>query len=218
MSGIFITFEGPDGAGKTTALQEVARRLAAWTDQKIITTREPGGSPIAEKIREIILDTAHTEMDERTEALLYAASRRQHLVEKVIPVLNEGGLVLCDRFVDSSIAYQGFARGIGEKGIFQINDFAIEGIQPDLTLYLDITAEEGLARIAASDGNRENNRLDQETLSFHKKVREGYLHLVEEYPERIVLIDASATPEEVAEQCLAVITNRFAQTFVAKDQ
>lgn len=215
MDGIFITFEGPDGAGKTTALQEVSRRLAATANKKIVTTREPGGSPIAEKIRDIILDTAHTEMDERTEALLYAASRRQHLVEKVIPVLAEGGCVLCDRFVDSSVAYQGFARGIGTAGIFQINDFAIEGVQPHLTLYLDIPAEEGLRRIAASGGSRENNRLDQEALVFHQKVREGYLHLVEEHPERIVVIDSQQSREAVVEQCLAVIRERFAAMFEA---
>ena len=133
MDGIFITLEGPDGSGKTTALKAIFEELKTLTDKQIVSTREPGGSPIAEKIREIILDTAHTEMDARTEALLYAASRRQHLVERVLPVLEAGDIVLCDRFVDSSSAYQGYARGIGETGIFKINDLATDGGQPDLT-------------------------------------------------------------------------------------
>ena len=206
MNGIFITLEGPDGSGKTTALQAIIRALPAYTDKKIVTTREPGGSPIAEKIRTIILDPDHTEMDPRTEALLYAASRRQHLVEKVIPVLEQGDLVLCDRFVDSSIAYQGHARGIGEAGIFQINDFATGGIQPDLTLYIDISPEEGLRRIQKNQDSRENNRLDRETLVFHEKVREGYLQLLDQHPDRIVKIDGSQTSEEVAKSCIDHIT------------
>ncbi|UJF15878.1 dTMP kinase [Jeotgalibaca sp. MA1X17-3] len=209
MDGIFITLEGPDGSGKTTALQEIVRKLPEYTEKQIFATREPGGSPIAEKIREIILDTTHTEMDARTEALLYAASRRQHLVEKVIPALEKGAIVLCDRFVDSSIAYQGFARGIGEAGIFKINEFATEGIQPDLTLFLDIPAEVGLERILTNQDSREYNRLDQEKLDFHEKVREGYLRLAAEYPERIVTINGCLSPEEVAKQCLQSIQNRF---------
>lgn len=209
MDGIFITLEGPDGSGKTTALQEIVKKLPEYTNKQIFATREPGGSPIAEKIREIILDTAHTEMDARTEALLYAASRRQHLVEKVIPALEKGAVILCDRFVDSSIAYQGFARGIGESGIFKINEFATEGLQPDLTLFLDIPAEVGLERILTNQNSREYNRLDQEKLAFHEKVREGYLRLAAEYPERIVTIDGCLSSEEVAKQCLQSIQNRF---------
>lgn len=209
MNGIFITLEGPDGSGKTTALQAIAKRLPEYTDKKIVTTREPGGSPIAERIRTIILNPEHTEMDARTEALLYAASRRQHLVEKVIPVLTNGELVLCDRFVDSSIAYQGYARGIGEEGIFQINDFATEGVQPDLTLYIDIDSEEGINRIQRSEGSRENNRLDQEKLAFHEKVREGYLQLLKKHPNRIVKIDGSQSPEKVAENCIEQILTHF---------
>lgn len=209
MDGIFITVEGPDGSGKTTALKEIFSQLTTLTDKQIVSTREPGGSPIAEKIREIILDTAHTEMDARTEALLYAASRRQHLVERVLPVLEAGGIVLCDRFVDSSIAYQGYARGIGEAGIFQINDFATGGIQPDLTLYIDVSAEVGLSRIQKSFGTREYNRLDQEKQSFHDKVRVGYLAIARENPVRIVTIDGTQTPEEVVADCMEVIQNRF---------
>lgn len=209
MDGIFITLEGPDGSGKTTALKEIVKRLSTLTDKQIVSTREPGGSPIAEKIREIILDPAHTAMDARTEALLYAASRRQHLVERVLPVLEAGDIVLCDRFVDSSIAYQGHARGIGEAGIFQINDFATDGMQPDLTLYIDVPAEVGLSRIQKSEGTRENNRLDQEKQSFHDKVREGYLALAKAHPNRIVTIDGTQTPEAVVADCMAVIQTRF---------
>lgn len=209
MDGIFITLEGPDGSGKTTALKAIFEELKTLTDKQIVSTREPGGSPIAEKIREIILDTAHTEMDARTEALLYAASRRQHLVEHVLPVLEAGDIVLCDRFVDSSIAYQGYARGIGETGIFKINDFATDGVQPDLTLYIDVPAEVGLRRIQKGMGTREFNRLDQEKQSFHDKVRAGYLNIARENPTRIVTIDGTQTPEEVVADCMQIIKARF---------
>ena len=209
MDGIFITLEGPDGSGKTTALKAIFEELKTLTDKQIVSTREPGGSPIAEKIREIILDTAHTEMDARTEALLYAASRRQHLVERVLPVLEAGDIVLCDRFVDSSIAYQGYARGIGETGIFKINDFATDGVQPDLTLYIDVPAEVGLRRIQKGVGTREFNRLDQEKQSFHDKVRAGYLNIARENPTRIVTIDGTQTPEEVVADCMQIIKARF---------
>lgn len=209
MDGIFITLEGPDGSGKTTALKAIFEELKTLTDKQIVSTREPGGSPIAEKIREIILDTAHTEMDARTEALLYAASRRQHLVERVLPVLEAGDIVLCDRFVDSSIAYQGYARGIGETGIFKINDFATDGVQPDLTLYIDVPAEVGLRRIQKGMGTREFNRLDQEKQSFHDKVRAGYLNIARENPTRIVTIDGTQTPEEVVADCMQIIKVRF---------
>lgn len=209
MDGIFITLEGPDGSGKTTALKAIFEELKTLTDKQIVSTREPGGSPIAEKIREIILDTAHTEMDARTEALLYAASRRQHLVERVLPVLEAGDIVLCDRFVDSSIAYQGYARGIGETGIFKINDFATDGVQPDLTLYIDVPTEIGLRRIQKGMGTREFNRLDQEKQSFHDKVRAGYLNIARENPTRIVTIDGTQTPEEVVADCMQIIKARF---------
>src|SRR5699024_4193422 len=161
-----------------------------------MATREPGGSRIAEKIRELILDPEHTEMDERTEALLYAAGRRQHLVEKVIPALEQGQIVISDRFVDSSLAYQGWARGVGMKEVAAINAFATENMSPDLTLYLDIEAKEGLARIQKGKADRQYDRLDQEELAFHEKVRDAYLLLLKENPERIVAIDASQTLEK----------------------
>ncbi|KAB8126536.1 dTMP kinase [Gracilibacillus oryzae] len=189
MSGLFITFEGGEGAGKTTVISQLAHQLES-EGHEVIVTREPGGIPIAEKIREIILDKAHTEMDARTEALLYAAARRQHLVETVIPSLNEGKIVLCDRFIDSSLAYQGVARGLGIEEIYQINQFAIDDYMPDLTLLLDITPQNGLLRIE-SNKDREVNRLDVEDLSFHQKVHDAYHSLIKKFPHRIKKIDAS---------------------------
>ena len=213
MRGIFITIEGPDGSGKTTALQQVVPRLQQEMNRKVVATREPGGSPIAEKIRSLILDPSHTDMDSRTEALLYAASRRQHLIEKVLPVLESGDVIFCDRFVDSSIAYQGYARGIGEEGIREINEFATEGIEPDVTLYIDVPAEVGIQRIHANLDEREYNRLDQEKLDFHEKVRAGYQHLAQANPERIVVVDGTMNREEVAEACYHIIKNRYPSYF-----
>ena len=194
-NGVFITFEGPEGAGKTTVILEINKRLQAQGKHTVLT-REPGGIRIAEKIRTIILDNDHHEMDGRTEALLYAAARRQHLTEKVMPALEEGAIVLCDRFVDSSLAYQGYARGLGIDEVLAINDFAIDGRMPDHTIYFDISPEEGLARIAAN-GEREQNRLDQEALQFHKDVCEGYRLVRNRFPERITSVDASASIPEV---------------------
>lgn len=198
MSGTFITFEGPEGAGKTTIIHLVQQKLIQ-EGYTIVLTREPGGIRIAEQIREIILNPSNTEMDARTEALLYAAARRQHLVEKVIPELNKGNIVLCDRFIDSSLAYQGNARGIGVEDIFAINQFAIEQMMPQATLYFDIEPEVGLERI--NKGRKEEiNRLDLESLDFHYKVRDGYLSLLSEFPERIRRIDANQSVEKVCEE------------------
>ena len=213
MRGIFITIEGPDGSGKTTALQQVVPRLQQEMNRKVVATREPGGSPIAEKIRSLILDPSHTDMDSRTEALLYAASRRQHLIEQVLPVLESGDVIFCDRFVDSSIAYQGYARGIGEEGIREINQFATEGLEPDVTLYIDVPAEVGIQRIHANLDEREYNRLDQEKLDFHEKVRAGYQQLAKANPERIVVVDGTMSREEVAESCYQIIKNRYPSYF-----
>lgn len=213
MRGIFITIEGPDGSGKTTALQQVVPRLQQEMNRKVVATREPGGSPIAEKIRSLILDPSHTDMDSRTEALLYAASRRQHLIEKVLPVLESGDVIFCDRFVDSSIAYQGYARGIGEEGIREINQFATEGLEPDVTLYIDVPAEVGIQRIHANLDEREYNRLDQEKLDFHEKVRAGYQQLAKANPERIVVVDGTMSREAVAEACYHIIKNKYPSYF-----
>lgn len=189
---LFITFEGPEGSGKTTMIQMVAEALK--DTHQVVVTREPGGIPISEKIRDILLANDN-EMDARTEALLFAAARRQHLVEKVVPALQEGKVVLCDRFIDSSLAYQGYARGLGVDEIMQINRFAIENWMPDLTIYLKLPAEAGLKRI--QDNNRTSNRLDEEDLDFHEEVVSGYDELSENYPDRIKVIDADREIEDV---------------------
>ncbi|WP_453992580.1 dTMP kinase [Bacillus nitroreducens] len=203
MAGYFITFEGPEGAGKTTIVEILQDELTK-RGFEVITTREPGGIDIAEQIRSVILDKNNTNMDSRTEALLYAASRRQHLVEKVIPALEEGKIVLCDRFIDSSLAYQGYARDLGIDEVLSINEFAIDGIMPSLTLFFDIKPEKGLTRIGKND-TREVNRLDLEKLSFHQRVYEGYLTVSERFKERFQTINADQSVEEVAKEALAVI-------------
>lgn len=196
--GIFITMEGPEGAGKTTILKMLGETLKQ-EGYSVVLTREPGGIPISEQIREVILNKENTAMDSRTEALLYAAARRQHLVEKIIPALEKGMIVLCDRFIDSSLAYQGHARGLDMDEIYSINKFAIGDFMPDITFYFDIDPAEGLKRISANN-NREVNRLDLEELHFHEKVREGYQLVMERWKERFVRIDASQPVDVVFEQ------------------
>ncbi len=206
---MFITFEGPEGAGKTTIIHMIYNQLKE-EGYDVILTREPGGIQIAEQIREIILNPANTAMDARTEALLYAAARRQHLVEKVVPALEEGKIILCDRFVDSSLAYQGFARGLGIDEIYQINQFAIDGLMPKATLFFDIKPEVGLERINRNK-EREVNRLDLEKIEFHQHVRNGYLKVIEKFPNRMHSIDASRTIEEVYQESykkLMVLLNK----------
>ena len=204
---MFITLEGPEGSGKTTAVESAVKKLQEM-GYEIVRTREPGGTPIAEQIRNVILDKANTSMDPRTEALLYAASRRQHLVEKVWPAIKEGKIVICDRYLDSSLAYQGGARGLGIDNVLNINLFATENTWPDLTLLFDIKPEEGLKRIAAN-ASREVNRLDLEKIEFHQKVRESFLYLAKKYPERFIIIDASKSREEVAKDTLNAILSRL---------
>ncbi|MEK4508026.1 dTMP kinase [Paenibacillus anaericanus] len=208
--GLFITLEGGEGSGKTTVIEELGRALEQRGVPYVIT-REPGGIEIAEKIRGIILDPMHTAMEGRTEALLYAAARRQHLVEKVEPALERGMVVLCDRFIDSSLAYQGYARGLGVQEVLTINSFATNGRFPDHTFYMDIDPEQGLSRIAAGQG-REVNRLDLESIEFHQKVREGYLIVADMYPQRITTIDASRAKKEVAAEinnCLSALLKDY---------
>ena len=204
--GLFITFEGCDGCGKTTAITNVDRILSDNNIEHILT-REPGGSRIAEEIRNIILDKKNVEEDCRTEALLYAASRRQHLVEKVLPSLNEGKLVICDRYLDSSLAYQGYARGIGIDNVMSINAFAIENTMPDLTFFLDLSPEEGIKRI--SSRTRESDRLDQEKITFHQKDYDGYKIVNEMFKDRIVVIDASKTKDAIAKEIADIILRKL---------
>ncbi|MFP7495412.1 dTMP kinase [Terribacillus saccharophilus] len=203
LTGLFITLEGGEGAGKTSAVPLLTARLEEQGYQ-VLATREPGGIEIAEAIRAVILNPANTSMDGRTEALLYAAARRQHLVEKVWPALKKGMIVLCDRYVDSSLAYQGHTRGLGMEEVMEINRFAVENTLPDLTLFFDISPKAGLARISENKG-REQNRLDLEALSFHESVYEGYQILRERYKDRYVTLDASKPLADVAENAVQAI-------------
>ncbi|MFZ0371348.1 MAG: dTMP kinase [Halobacillus sp.] len=207
MKGLFVTFEGGEGAGKSSMLHAIGKELSEEGYQ-VLETREPGGIEIAEKIRHVILDTSHTAMDARTEALLYAAARRQHLVEKVVPALQEGKIVLCDRFIDSSLAYQGYARGLGMDEVYKVNDFAIEDCMPELTLLFDIEPSEGLSRIAANKG-REQNRLDLEEIDFHQKVHDAYHQLAGKYPNRIKVINAGQPFDKVKTAAYQVLRTRL---------
>lgn len=193
--GKFIVFEGGEGSGKSTILEMIYEDLKD-NGIKCTKTREPGGIKISEDIRNIILDKNNTNMDGKTEALLYAAARRQHLVEKVIKDLEDGKVVLCDRFIYSSLAYQGYARNLGIKEIYDINKFAIGEYMPDLNIFFDIRPEVGFSRIN-KNSNREVNRLDLEEMDFHYKVREGYTKLYEENKESFEKIDAEKSIEEV---------------------
>lgn len=193
--GKFIVFEGGEGSGKSTILEMIYEDLK---DNKIkcVKTREPGGIKISEDIRNIILDKNNTSMDGKTEALLYAAARRQHLVEKVIKDLEAGKIVLCDRFIYSSLAYQGYARNLGVKEIYNINKFAVGEYMPNLNILFDIRPEVGFLRIN-KNSDREVNRLDLEEMDFHYKVRDGYNRLYEENKDVFVKIDAEKSIEEV---------------------
>ena len=201
MKGYFITFEGPDGSGKTTVATAVCEELKK-RGYEVIHTREPGGIGISEKIRSIILDPENTMMDAKTEALLYAASRRQHLVEKVFPAVKEGKIVICERFLDSSLAYQGYGRQLGFDEVLEINLFAIDRTYPDLTIYLDVAEQVGLDRLSDRDFK---DRLDQESIDFHHRVAEGYQEVLRRFKDRIRIVDASRGKEEVIEDSLNLI-------------
>ncbi len=195
--GILIAFEGSDGAGKSTALRALAAHLE---EEKIpfITTREPGGSPLAEKIRALLLDPEN-EIDGRTEALLYAASRRDHLKSTILPAMEQGKVVLTDRFLDSSLAYQGAGRELGEDVVEQLNDFGLEGFRPDAILFYDLDPQIGKARIEARG---DMNRLDMESLAFFHRVCDGFAGLLRDHPDRYIVIDASQSMDDVAKDTI----------------
>ena len=200
---LFVTIEGVEGCGKTTIGKLIVEKLIN-DGYEVIYTREPGGIEIAEQIRKVILDVNNTNMDPRTEALLYAASRRQHLIEKIVPAIKNNKIIICDRFVDSSLAYQGHARGLGIDNVYEINKFAIDTLMPDLTLLFDLDPKLGLERISANK-LREVNRLDLEQLDFHTLVREGFSIIQEREPNRVKKVDASKTVEEVFNDAYALI-------------
>lgn len=194
MKGFFITLEGPDGSGKSTIADSVCERLSQ-DGYEVVHTREPGGIEISEDIRKIILNPKNTMMDAKTEALLYAASRRQHLVEKVFPAVKQGKIVICERFLDSSLAYQGFGRQIGFEEVLGINLFAIDNTYPDLTIYLNVDEQVGLDRLK----DREfKDRLDQESIDFHHRVKQGYQEVLKKFSDRIKIVDASKSISEVS--------------------
>ena len=196
MKGLFISIEGPDGSGKSTQIENI-RKFFADKNIEIVFTREPGGTPIGERIREIILDNSFKEMDYMTEAMLYAASRAQHVAQIIRPALESGKVVVCDRFVDSSIAYQGYGRHLGEA-VEVINSYAVKECMPDVTFLLKVDPNVGKTRIKA---NRETeDRLEHEKMAFHREVFEGYLELEKQYPGRIVGIDASMGIEEIRDE------------------
>ncbi len=205
MRGLFITFEGNDGSGKSSVIEAIKEELVK-KGYDVVYSREPGGSKIAEKIRDVILDIDNLGMDPKTESLLYAASRREHLMKTIVPALNDGKVILCDRFLDSSLAYQGFARGIGIDEVYQMNTFATEGIMPDLTLLVCVKPEVGLKRI--KDNHRGTlDRLEVEKLAFHEKVYEGYLKVQAKFSDRIVIINGEASKEQVKHDALEVVMN-----------
>ena len=192
--GAFLSVEGLDGSGKGTQIERLSDALDRWGFE-VVHTREPGGTPIGEKIREILLDRENTGMTDVTEALLYAASRAQHVREKILPAVAEGKVVLCDRFLDSSVAYQGGGRNLGIDKVLEINAPAVDGTLPDLTVYLDIDHRESLRRRCAAS---EPDRMEMEADSFHARVENGYHELIARDPERFVVVDAAKTREEIA--------------------
>lgn len=201
MRGKFITVEGTDGAGKSTQIELLVKYLQN-NGFEVVVTREPGGTSISEKIREIILDVENSEMSDITEALLYAASRAQHINQKIKPAVESGKVVICDRFVDSSIAYQGYARGLDMSLIEDVNMYAVDGMIPDATLFFDIKPEIGIAR---KKNVQSLDRIEKEALDFHYKVYNGYKELLEKYPQRIKRIDAEKDVEEVHAQVVEVL-------------
>ena len=196
MKGILISIEGPDGAGKSTQISLLQEYLKNKGYQSILT-REPGGTSISEKIRSLILDKDNMEMSSQTELLLYAAARAQLVQEVISPALKEGKVIICDRYVDSSAVYQGIARGLGIETVYEVNEYAIQKYWPDITIHLDLDAEEGIRR---KKNQTELDRMELETIDFHKKVCEGYRTLAKRDPERIKTIDAMLSIEEIHEK------------------
>ena len=194
--GLFISMEGPDGSGKTLQMDLLEKKLRE-EGYDVIRSREPGGTPVGEAIRQILLEPAYTGMDAVTEALLFAAARRQHVTEKIRPALAEGKIVLLDRYIDSSLVYQGIGRTLGMDYVQMINDPAIDGLLPDVTFLVYVDYEEGLRRKRLQSGHT-MDRLEEEEEDFHRMINKGYYSLAERDPKRVILIDGAKSPEKVA--------------------
>jgi dTMP kinase len=201
-SGYFVVFEGGEGAGKSTQISAFVSWLEARGDS-VVATREPGGTAIGTKIRAVLLDPASADMDARAEALLYAADRAQHVAEVIRPALSRGKIVVSDRFIDSSLAYQGLGRDLGIEKIFEISEWAIAGLLPDLVFYLQVEAEVGMGRL-----DRMHDRIEQEEPGFHERVADAYVQIAERYPERFAVVDASGPPSEVHKEIVKVFQER----------
>ncbi len=198
--GLFITLEGGDGCGKTTLAEKLCREFEKM-GYSVVKTREPGGSQLSEQIRSLLLNpSSSVAIGDKAELFLYLAARAQHTDEKILPALREGKVVICERFNDSTIAYQGCARNLGSSYVESICKLASQDLEPNATLFLDLAPEIGLARLASSP-----DRLEKEKLQFHREVRQGYLHLADKYPNRIFVIDAAQTPEQVFEAALKAL-------------
>lgn len=203
--GMFISLEGVEGCGKSTQAELLAQYIMEL-GHPVVQTREPGGTPISERIREMLLDPRNGEMAHVTELLLYLASRAQHVAQLILPALNEGKIVICQRFSDATFAYQGCARGLDMDRLKQMNDMATGGLEPDLTILLDMGAAEGLSR----KHHDQRDRLENESLSFHNKVREAYLDIARQSPERIQVIDANRSMEDVRLSIIECVDERLA--------
>ncbi len=218
MAGQFVTLEGVDGSGKSTVLSHLGQALAAQ-GYPVVLTREPGGTDIGRAIRAVLLDVESTGMSPLCEAMLYAADRAQHVSEVIRPALETGNLVLCDRFTDSTLAYQSFGRGLERAWVEQLCEVAADGLVPDKTLLLDLPVEEGFRRLAhrraTQDEGRREARLDEETIAFHRRVYAGYRALAEASPDRFVIVDASRPVEEVVRACLEVLAPLLASVGAA---
>jgi dTMP kinase len=206
--GLFIAFEGVEGSGKGTQIR-LAQSYVESLGRDVIVTREPGGTELGERLRDALLDPATGTLTPRAEALLFAAGRAQHVVSVIRPALDEGKVVLCDRFIDSSLAYQGAGRGLGDPDLLSLNAWATEGLFPDLVVLLHLEPEEGLAR-ASEAGRSEADRIESEELAFHAKVSDAYLRLADEHPDTFVVIDGSGTPVEVHIRVKAALAKVFA--------
>jgi len=214
MPRVFITFEGPEGSGKSTQIQ----RVGAWMGEQgreCVVTKEPGGTPIGDRVRAILLDSAAAGMDAMTELLLYAASRRQHVVEVIRPACERGVPVLCDRYTDATLAYQGYGRLLDLDRLQTLNRWATDGLAPDLTLLLDIDEEAGLTRAHARNAEMtvDEGRFEAEDLRFHRRVREGYLTMAAAEPRRFAIVDGSGSIDEVFERTLETLRARAPQLF-----